>query len=401
MGNVGGDPVEVFAYTNTTGSNLTVNVLIGIFSGANPGFMKYVIFGSSAINEFATNSGTIYGHANAAGAEATGAADYVKTPAFGVDPPELESFSSAGPTPILFDVSGVRLGTAEVRAKPEIVAPDGTNTTFFGSSDASGGGCCEQDGFPNFFGTSAAAPHAAALAAMMIDAEPLITPSQIYSKMESTAIDMGVPGPDDDSGFGLVQGEQAVDGLIGLDLNVGVLTTLSMESKPGQPIAPEPVQLTNSGGVDGHLAIRIYNVTESGGIFSEAECTSQGGGYAPGSPPACTGLVTPDQNDLGRFFELGVEESSTELLASVPLGAVEDLCVELGGLGSGETRDLLLLFRIDEAADNRYQGDMVHFDIDLLLHQPNDPAEHSSTPGEACGGGALSLNNLGTLPPLP
>ena len=126
-----------------------------------------------------------------------------------------------------------------------------------------------------------------------------------------------------------------------------------------------------------------------------------GGAYAPGSPPACTGLVTPDQNDLGRFFELGVEESSTELLASVPLGAVEDLCVELGGLGSGETRDLLLLFRIDEAADNRYQGDMVHFDIDLLLHQPNDPAKHSSTPGEACGGGALSLNNLGTLPPLP
>jgi hypothetical protein len=113
---VGGDPVEVFAYTNTTGSNLTVNVLIGVFSGANPGFMKYVIFGSSAINEFATNSGTIYGHANAAGAEATGAADYVKTPAFGVDPPELESFSSAGPTPILFHVSGVRLGTAEVRA---------------------------------------------------------------------------------------------------------------------------------------------------------------------------------------------------------------------------------------------------------------------------------------------
>jgi len=47
--------------------------------------------------------------------------------------------------------------------------------------------------------------------------------------------------------------------------------------------------------VDGHLAIRIYNVTESGGILSEAECTSQGGAYAPGSPPACMGLVTPDQ----------------------------------------------------------------------------------------------------------
>ena len=88
-------------------------------------------------------------------------------------------------------------------------------------------------------------------------------------------------------------------------------------------------------------------------------------------------------------------------MASVPLGAVEDLCVELGGLGSGETRDLLLLFRIDEAADNRYQGDTILFDIDLLLHQPNDPAVHSSIPGEACGGGVLSLKDLGSLPLLP
>jgi hypothetical protein len=47
--------------------------------------------------------------------------------------PLLEPFSSAGPTPILINTSGTRLSTPVVRQKPEIVAPDGTNITFFGS----------------------------------------------------------------------------------------------------------------------------------------------------------------------------------------------------------------------------------------------------------------------------
>ena len=42
------------------------------------------------------NSGTIYGHANALGAVAVGAARYQQTPAFGVSPAVLEPFSSVG-----------------------------------------------------------------------------------------------------------------------------------------------------------------------------------------------------------------------------------------------------------------------------------------------------------------
>ena len=53
----------------------------------------------------------------------------------------------------------------QIRRKPEIAATDGGNTTFF-VADASR----DDDDLPNFFGTSAAAPHAAAIAALVLQA---------------------------------------------------------------------------------------------------------------------------------------------------------------------------------------------------------------------------------------
>ena len=107
---ISGDPVEFLIFENPEGSGVTeFNLVIARFlasGGVNPGFMKYVIIRSGTINEFNTNSGTVYGHANAVGAEAVGAAFYQQTPEFGQSPPLLEPFSSAGPTRILFEVDG-------------------------------------------------------------------------------------------------------------------------------------------------------------------------------------------------------------------------------------------------------------------------------------------------------
>ena len=218
VANIGNDPVEVFGFVNN-GSFGTdqFNLAISNFAGPNPDLLKYILFegGGVTINEFATNSSTTYGKANAAGAEAVGAAFYQETPEFGVNPPELEFFSSAGGTPILFDTDGNRLAEAQIRQKPEIVAPDGTNTTFFGSTDIEG------DGFPNFFGTSAAAPHVAAVAALMLEAAPGTSPDVIYETLEQTALDMDDPftsgfdiGFDNGSGFGLIQADAAIEQLI-------------------------------------------------------------------------------------------------------------------------------------------------------------------------------------------
>ena len=209
--NIGGDAVELFGATNNGPTTVIVNLMIVNHSGPNPSLIKYVYFFSGqppTINEFATNSGTIYGHPNAAGAEAVGAARYLRTPPFGVSPPVLEFFSSSGTTPILFDLAGSRLATPDLRAhKPEIVAPDGADTTFFGSD-------IDGNGFPNFFGTSAAAPHAAGVAALLLQSKLTQSPLKIYKILENTAIDMGAPGFDNDSGFGLVWADAALQAIL-------------------------------------------------------------------------------------------------------------------------------------------------------------------------------------------
>lgn len=202
--NIGGDPVEVFQFVNTT-SNTEFDLVISHFAGPEAGLMKYVELGGATILEHATDSAATFGHAPAEGGMSVGAAFYQNTPNFGATTPILESFSSEGPTTILFDDDGVRLAEAEVRASPDVVGPDGTNNTFFGFDIGA-----DADSDPNFFGTSAAAPHVAAVAALLLEANPDLTPAEIYAALEQTAIDMGAEGFDDESGFGLVDAEAAL-----------------------------------------------------------------------------------------------------------------------------------------------------------------------------------------------
>lgn len=170
--------------------------------------LKMVIFGGdNTVNEYTSPNPTLIGHANAAGATAVGAAFFADTPEFGVSPPQLQPYSAVGGTPLLFDSSGTLLVTPEVRPKPGITAVDGVNTTFF-FDDSHG-----SDGIDDFFGTSAAAPHAAGVAALLLEAGPLLTPAELNAALEATALDMSVPGFDYASGHGLIQADLAIDAL--------------------------------------------------------------------------------------------------------------------------------------------------------------------------------------------
>ena len=121
---------------------------------------------SAVIADFNTpNSPESYGHNCAA--TANGMAAYIYDDGFNyLDSPYvplIEAYSSNGPSVIYFDSAGNRLSTPVTRKQPTLAAVDGVDTSFFGS-DSDG------DGLPNFFGTSAAGPHAAGCAALLLNA---------------------------------------------------------------------------------------------------------------------------------------------------------------------------------------------------------------------------------------
>jgi hypothetical protein len=185
-------------------ANTTYQFVISLASSAPPTATHLHL--SSTTGEslsgpyIAYNATNMFGHTTAANANAVGAYVYnvgpdtiasynsgETNPPPGPYRPALEDFSSTGGSlAFYFDASGNRLANPVIRQKPEFSAADGVDTSFFPSGS---GNDYDNDNFPNFFGTSAAAPTAAAIGALILDAAGgpgSRTPDQIRSIMQQT-----------------------------------------------------------------------------------------------------------------------------------------------------------------------------------------------------------------------
>lgn len=223
--NANGDPIEILSFTITEPT--TVDLLIARECAScndidsNTGIkFKYVVFRGELdpIDPNGINASTIVGHANADGAMTVGAVLYANTSVFGFDPTLVPSGTERF-TVATFSSRGGTLTNGAVRNKPDFTAPNGVNTTVsFGAPNL------EDDDFPNFFGTSAAAPHAAAIAALVKQARVkyypgtnppdwvggvgISLPADIRRVLKTTAQDMHELGEDMKSGSGLVRADR-------------------------------------------------------------------------------------------------------------------------------------------------------------------------------------------------
>jgi uncharacterized repeat protein (TIGR01451 family) len=210
----GGDdfPIEFIGGGAFAGERLVVAKFADGTTSSAPMFNLILFRGE--LDDALTTSGTTRGHSAAADAFSVAA-----TPAAasfdGVTPDgpfpglftsanETESFSADGPRRIILDPTGAELTPGNrtstggvVRQKPDITAADGVSTSA--------------PGFNPFYGTSAAAPHAAAIAALLKSAQPSLTPAQVRTALINSAIDIETPGVDRDTGAGIIMAHEALE----------------------------------------------------------------------------------------------------------------------------------------------------------------------------------------------
>jgi hypothetical protein len=199
-------PVERWVWENNTGSPQDVRMVVNRASGTGSVRVKLRNgFASSGVtsNEYADAEApdiagpTIMGH--------NGAQDAVSVAAvWHGDDDLLEPFSSRGPLthyfrPVNGTVPVQPLPNPLVLEKPDIAASDGVRTTFFTPPPPF-----------RFFGTSAAAPHAAAVAALQLDATPNASPAAIGAAQAASAVPVGEFEPLE-AGAGLVDALAAVE----------------------------------------------------------------------------------------------------------------------------------------------------------------------------------------------
>jgi Subtilase family len=216
-------PFEELNWENKTGQARKVQLVIGRCSGfcdskasaTGVPRLKFVLAEDGrgvSSTEYPKSEGgdivgpTVFGHAGSASAITLGAVRYTESATF---PNEPERYSSRGPVthyfgPVINTTPAAALAAPEELRKPNLTATDCASTTFFAQLEA---------GLYYFCGTSEAAPHAAAVAALMREFNPVASPAAINAAMEGSATKYtGVTSPEA-VGAGLLNAAGAMSAL--------------------------------------------------------------------------------------------------------------------------------------------------------------------------------------------
>ena len=288
-----------------------------IFSGANDVNKRLVVCRWSGADRFLhlnTNrgrlengtDGQIAGHSAAASGFGVAAVWFASATGPGgtfAGGEPVESFSSDGPRRIFYDADGTPITPGNVSstggtllAKPDLAAADGVATAT--------------PGFDPFFGTSAAAPHAAAIAALMQDrADGGLSVAQIRAAMTGTAIDIEAPGVDRDSGAGIVDALAAV-GAVDEGTPAPVVTGFS----PGSGPVGSTVSVFGSGFTGAtDVVFGLYATAGQSASFTVVSDTEISATVPAGAADGHIQVTTPGGSDDSpdSFLVTGTTESNT------------------------------------------------------------------------------------------
>lgn len=211
-----GVPCEWIQYNNDTGSDIIGEILVHKASGYGLDILEAFIYcdgNSKVLTDNLVAADSIFGHPAVPGVLACGAID-------ASDPNSIEDYSSLGPVTM---ISGTR-------EKPDICGVDGVAVTGAG-------------GFSNpFYGTSAAAPHVAAVAALVESRFSSLSAAEIRNIILNAAneVDLGAVGYDYTYGYGRIDALKIASAYcnVSFDSCGGSSVSTKVVSKGGSVTAP-------------------------------------------------------------------------------------------------------------------------------------------------------------------
>ncbi len=259
-------PNRTLHFSNNTGADTNFQIEIQAVNDIGA-LLEIFMEPKNGANHYITNTSpvdAIFGHPGNPQVRAVTAVDYT-TPSI------IEFFASQGPW--------TQLGGGSIGPKPDFTAPDGVSFSGAGGNHIPSYIPATPPPY-YFFGTSAATPHVAGLAALVWSAEPNQQRMMIDNALAQGATDLGVPGMDNVFGNGLVDAVQSLIFLKG-------------------PSPPTTVTAT-----DGTVGDRV-NITWNAGVGADAyhvyanTTSDPGGALLISLPPVTTTAYADYEQPLG------------------------------------------------------------------------------------------------------